>query len=179
MIWTEIFGWLPEENVELLRRLIVDNDVQSVIEVGAFVGKSTAFFASLVDEVISIEPFDGPERSPYLKKAMRQWPRLTQRQVYDNHLRDFDNITTFETTSLNAAITLPNLTADLIYLDGSHELVDVKADLELWAPRANKVICGDDYSSWWPGVVEAVDTSGLAVNTDQRLWYSVVEGAAR
>lgn len=163
--YTEIFGWLPQESVELLIRLIEEHGVRSVIEVGAFLGKSGAFFAGMGLEVTSVEPFARSE--PYIDKTLRN-RNEDQRQSFLENTRGH-GIRLLEMTSQQAA--LEDIEADLIYLDGSHEYGDVKADIEAWYPKATKILCGDDYSPWWPGVVRAVDESPLAIVAEERLWY--------
>ena len=42
------------------------------------------------------------------------------------------------------------VTPDLVYVDASHEEVDVYADILAWVPKLawQGVICGDDWASW-------------------------------
>lgn len=49
--------------------------------------------------------------------------------------------------------------ADVVYIDASHDLDDVSADLRnYWRLlRAGGLMFGDDYHPSWPGVVESVD----------------------
>ena len=166
--YTEIFGWLPQANVELLTRLIEDHEVRSVIEVGAFIGKSGAFFAGLGCKVTSVEPFARSE--PYIDATLRK-RNEDQRQAFFENTAGWD-IDLLEMTSLEAAEQ--DIEADLVYLDGSHEYEDVRADIEAWYPKAKKILCGDDYSPWWPGVRQAVDEAGdLGIVAGQRLWYAI------
>jgi predicted O-methyltransferase YrrM len=55
--------------------------------------------------------------------------------------------------------SLPTLQADVIHIDAAHEYDDVKEDIRLWWPlvRPCGVLLGDDYTHYWPGVVQAVD----------------------
>jgi hypothetical protein len=46
---------------------------------------------------------------------------------------------------------------DMVFIDAGHTYEEVKSDIEVWQPVANKVICGHDYCDAWPGVVKAVD----------------------
>lgn len=164
--WEEVFGWLPDENAELLDSLIAKHQIETVIEIGAFVGKSAVFFASRVKEVWSVEPF--LEREMYVAKNARRFAK-GQRAAFMEHTEGYPNIHLLEMTSEQAA--QKPIRADLIYLDGSHEYEDVRDDIARWYPKAKKVLCGDDYSAWWPGVRKAVDESSLPINAEQRLWF--------
>lgn len=164
-------GWFPKENQATLEALIKEHNVQTVIEIGAFVGLSTVFFAQRVRNVTTVDPFDAITRVNYLNGQMK---RIAQDQ-FDHFMRNttgYSNITSLVATSQEAAAgPLKDKTADLIYIDGSHEYADVKLDIELWYLRANKILCGDDYSPHWPGVRQAVDELDGDVNRNQRLWY--------
>lgn len=164
--WQDVFGWLPPENADLLDHLIAKHEVETVIEVGAFVGKSAVFFAARVEEVWSVEPFF--QREAYVAKNARRFTQ-GQRAEFERNTAEWPNVHLLEMTSEQAAER--NISADLVYLDGSHEFADVRDDIARWYPKANKILCGDDYSSWWPGVRQAVDESPLPINAEQRLWF--------
>lgn len=70
--------------------------------------------------------------------------------------------------------TIPKV--DFIYIDGSHEYENVKADLQRYYPLANKLIAGHDYY-WKPGVKKAVDefckTNNLKLHTQKPDWWIV------
>jgi hypothetical protein len=46
-----------------------------------------------------------------------------------------------------------------VYIDASHEYEYVKQDILNWLPKVKLggIICGDDYTRGWPGVVLAVN----------------------
>jgi Methyltransferase domain len=77
------------------------------------------------------------------------------------HLGLQDIIVPFPQSSINAARWLrsKNVTAELIYLDASHEEDDVRLDLAAYYPlvASGGVLFGDDYGTAWPGVANAVD----------------------
>lgn len=164
-------GWFPPTNKETLARLIAQFHVESVIEIGSFVGLSTVWFAERVKSVITIDPFDAITREKYLKGEAKEAAEH-QFENFKKNTEAFDNITVIQTTSEEAARML-NAKADLVYVDGSHLYDEVKKDILLWYPRAIKIFCGDDYSPWWPGVRRAVDEAPFEVNKNQRLWYAV------
>jgi hypothetical protein len=46
-----------------------------------------------------------------------------------------------------------------VYIDASHDYESVKEDIIAWLPKVKKggIICGDDYTPGWPGVMRAVN----------------------
>ena len=66
--------------------------------------------------------------------------------------------------------------SQLVYVDGSHDELDVYADLTAYWPLIpiGGVICGDDWSSDWAGVITAVTRftrqNGLRLQTLERSW---------
>ena len=48
---------------------------------------------------------------------------------------------------------------DVIYIDASHEYEQVLQDIKAWfgTLRVGGVMIGDDYTNFWPGVVQSVD----------------------
>jgi len=64
-------------------------------------------------------------------------------------------------SSLDAAKEFPDGFFDLVFIDGNHTQVAVKADLLAWWPkvRPEGLFCGDDYL--WPGLKKCSMTSRL------------------
>jgi hypothetical protein len=61
-------------------------------------------------------------------------------------------------TSEDASKMYPDGYFDLIYIDAVHTYACVKQDIHLWLPKvkAGGILCGDDYTSNFPGVIRAV-----------------------
>lgn len=157
-------GWFPEENEQELSRLILEHGIRSVIDVGAFVGKSTVFFAQRVARVFSVDTFQGTDEH-YLSTV----PQLVanMRREFDRNTAAYHNVQVFAADSLEAAKFSPIV--DLVYIDASHKYNDVVLDIEAWAPLAGKVLCGDDYH--WPEVRAAVDRHVPGVQSTGRFWW--------
>lgn len=72
-----------------------------------------------------------------------------------------DIVTPFAQSSTNAMRFLwrKGIRFDLIYIDASHEYLDVKSDLQYAWPllRPGGRMVGDDYCAHWGGVINAVD----------------------
>ena len=60
--------------------------------------------------------------------------------------------------SADAAVDFNASSLDFVYVDASHDRDAVLADLRLWwgKVKAGGVLCGDDFTPSYPGVIEAV-----------------------
>ena len=169
----DLYGWFPKENRDTLRKLIKENNIKTVLEIGCFLGKSTKFFVEQGCRVISIDTFEG---SPDLNRCEEVIKRLpTLREQFDFNMEALgirDKVETIQATSEGAACSpVVFYKADLIFIDGSHEYDDVKLDIELWKDRADVILCGDDYTNAHPGVKKAVDELLPEANTKNRVWF--------
>lgn len=165
-------GWFPEENYRVLDELIKKYNIKTVIEIGSFVGKSTVFFAERCDKVIAIEPFNALDNCDYLDDDMKTLAK-NQRAEFDKNTARFNNIVVLPSSSKKAIDEFEELEADMVFIDGAHDYDNVKLDIGMWFNRAKIVICGDDYSEWWPDVRKAVDEMLLEANKDNRVWYFI------
>jgi hypothetical protein len=166
MRYQDIPGWFPDESAVTLARLMEKHSVNDVVEVGAFLGRSTVFFAERCALVAVIDPF-----------KMSEWVEGQNNGLTDGLPDDFsqnfrDNI---RACGVEDKVTvnpiLPVLYTDLVYIDGAHDYASVKKDIETWMPHARKIICGDDYDDNWPGVKQAVDEAFPEVKLEGRIWY--------
>ena len=88
------------------------------------------------------------------------------------HKNVTDQVVPFPVPSLLAAdfFKRNKIKAEIIHIDASHEYQDVKADLNAWEKNVKPggIIFGDDYNSYWKGVVKAVDEF-VAADTKRNL----------
>jgi predicted O-methyltransferase YrrM len=70
-----------------------------------------------------------------------------------------ENIKIIKNDSLSESKNYDDEYFDIVYIDASHEYHPVKNDILSWLPKVKKggIICGDDYTAGWPGVVQAVN----------------------
>jgi len=172
----DLYGWFPEENEETLKKLIKENDVKTVIEIGCFLGKSTKFFVEQGCVVISIDTFEGSKDINASAEVQKRLPTLYEQFVFNmKELGIEKRIAVLRGTSEEVFTSLSDpQKVDLVFIDGSHEYEDVKKDIEMWSTRAQKVICGDDYTDVHPGVKKAVDELLPEANKNQRVWYKTI-----
>jgi len=170
----DLYGWMPQENRQVLKKLIKQNDIKTVIEIGCFLGKSTHFFAKRGCHVLSIDTFEGAKDLNRCKEVIPRLPNLFEQFKFNMQALGLtDRVSWFKGTSADAHKIFKH-SADLVYIDGSHEYEDVINDINLWMPRATKIICGDDYSGNHPGVTQAVDELIPNANTKNRVWFKKI-----
>jgi tetratricopeptide (TPR) repeat protein len=158
------------------------------VEVGAFMGRSTAYLASKIkDKPIKLFVVDtwkgsgGADRqgdsqySPVLKKNAGDIFDL----FYSNMQRCgvLQVLIPLRMESIKAANLFADNSISFCMLDAAHDYDSLKADIHAWFPkvRSGGVIAGDDYESNWPGVDKAVNEffagkEGLT-KLAQRVWF--------
>lgn len=175
-------GWFPDVNRNHLIYLIRTYDVQVVLEVGAFLGKSTVFFAERCRLVYSVDFWD-------LGCLTSAGEKCEGRKLgLPNHFRTIweDNVTqarnergygkafggTFPVDPKKPVSDIfPTEGPDLVYIDGSHTYDDVLHDIKIYGSISKKIVCGDDYQIAH-GVTKAVeDIYGSRLRAAPPFWW--------
>lgn len=139
-----------------ITRLIEKHHVTSVIEVGSFMGCSALMFAQheSVDTVICVDPgrIDLAKQIPDDYGTMIDfWPNgwgvpKIYMGIFVDNLREagvWYKIVPIRGASVEVVDMLPEV--DLVYIDGDHTYVGCSDDINLYLPKAKKVMCGDDF----------------------------------
>jgi predicted O-methyltransferase YrrM len=157
------------------------------VEVGAWVGRSTAYLASLIAPGVKLwvvdtwqGSFGQDPRSEEHYKALLEKHNGDVFRVFLDNMEKWGflyRITPLRMLSILAARLFPNSSIDFCYIDAGHDYVSVKEDLHAWYPkvRSGGVISGDDYGVDWPGVDQAVNEFFAPIanvkTLGQRSWY--------
>jgi len=115
-----------------------------MVEVGSYSGESAVIFAKYVKTLLCIDPWiDGD---------------AVYRLFVDRTAR-VDNIQHKRAYSVEAALSVPDGSLDVVYIDAAHDYDNVKADILAWRQKlkAGGVLAGHDYGPHAPGVIKAVD----------------------
>lgn len=163
-----------------MESLIRKYNVKTVIEVGSWLGLSTIHIARTIPEDGVVYAVDH-----WLGSVEHQSPDFNSSNLYRQFLSNVihqnltDKIIPLRLPSIEASHTL-KVTPDLIYIDASHDFVNVFVDLALWYPLVKErgILCGDDYylnsEANFP-VKRAVDLfaqeNNLVVHNDGWFWY--------
>jgi len=134
------------------------------VEVGSWKGKSAAYMAvelANVNKDIKFFCVDTWQGSAEHADSHRQeLPQLYD--IFLNNMKPLEKYyTPMKISSLEAAGKFADASLDFVFIDASHEYQDVLNDIAAWWPKVKPggILAGDDFSSSWPGVVQAVKES--------------------
>jgi len=161
-------------NATQLTDIIKQERPKIVVELGSWLGTSTAFFAQNIDaegKVYAIDIWDEtPECTDVLRQSMNKeelkyfYATLYQ-QFLSNmiHLKLEDKVIPFRSKTVIAA-SLLDVQPDLVYVDACHNEEDVYSDIMVWYQKLKPggTMCGDDWS--WDGVRRGVERAAARLN---------------
>jgi SAM-dependent methyltransferase len=168
MRFDDIPGWFdfPEVYSHYVQQV---PDAGTIVEIGCWLGRSTAFLADLVREAdrgIQLwavdHGFGNADKSTDVCNPVLQVNQGNVAGRLVTNLRDcgvLDWVYPLITTSVRAARTFVDGSLDFVFLDGNHTYESVTEDLSVWWPKIKPggFLGGHDYDSHWPDVVRAVD----------------------
>ncbi len=177
----ELPGWFAPENRLMLDQLIRNHECTSGIEIGCFLGLSTVWFCYHLHRLQCIDTWYEDAIEPNQNNLVQTLRRMgTPKDFYHVWC---DNIFEAQVGRKITAIRGRSdeihplvVDADLVYIDGDHSYAGCKRDIELYLPKARKVICGDDYVKRPEfGVIEAVKEMLPGHQRYGPFWYFVKE----
>ncbi len=137
-----------------------------LVEVGSFAGESTRVFLEAGRHVHAIDPWDNASRDRLHEGAPdfnpnHRWhfDMSEAERRFDELLVLFpDRLTKRKGYDLQFADSYADGSLDAVYLDAVHTYEDTLAAIRRWQPKVRRggLLCGHDYVSWFPGVVEAI-----------------------
>ena len=156
-------GWFGDDNKRKLEELIAKYNVKSVIEIGSFLGYSTAWFARRVERVTCIDTFEEPATVADNNNLVGVLPKIgVPNDFYSHFIRNMEAEGVIDRINIvrgrSDLVHWQVLEADLVYIDGDHSYQGQKGDIIAYLPKARKVICGDDYTPQdFPGLIQATN----------------------
>jgi hypothetical protein len=163
--YTHIPGWFNFETV--YDRAVRDAPDPAVfVEVGAWLGKSSAYLASAVRSsgkqirLVMVDTWVGSELEP----AHQQFINSLGGDAFATFQSNMERASVWELieplrkSSVEAAAGFENESVNFVFLDGGHDYWSVTADIRAWWPkvRSGGWLGGHDYGTW-VGVTRAVD----------------------
>jgi predicted O-methyltransferase YrrM len=151
---------------------------QRVVEIGAYMGRSTSYIASALRpgvEFYSIDIWlpDLPAESA---------PPITNKETFDvfqmNIVRWNDKIQVLRGYSAEIGSVWDKGAIDLCFIDADHSYEGVKKDIVTWLSHMRKGgrMCFHDYAQPTSGVRSAVDHNFIPLATDLQLIGSILSG---
>jgi hypothetical protein len=179
--YQKVDGWFNMEK-QYLELLSHCPDGGTLVELGAWKGKSTCFIATEIIKqkrnlkFYTIDTFEGTselsdiaETSVYNKQ---------DKNILDQFIKNTtpvkDNLNYIISKSHEAAKEFDNFSVDSIFIDAGHSYESVKKDIECWYPKMkkNSIISGHDYTEGWPGVMKAVNEFfGKPDKVENSCWF--------
>lgn len=160
----DIEGWMTQKELGVLYSLA--RNAGGVIEIGSWKGRSTkAILDGCKGTVTAIDHFQGSPGEGTAHDEAKGGDIYSQ---FMKNVGHFINLKVIKMASLDAA-RQNGLSADVVFIDGSHQYEDVVEDIKAWLPHAKKIICGHDYTTW-PGVKKAVDETLGPVEVRESIW---------
>ena len=149
----------------------VAKDMNSIVEIGSYMGRSTVALLSGISStntLYAVDPFDTSPTGIYA--ALQDSNYATVYSTFLENTKDFKNLKVIRDTSRNAAMKLQNEIFDMIFIDGEHSYNAVLEDINLWLPKTKKILCGHDYNKHYDSVVKAVDKILSGVEVYESIW---------
>lgn len=160
-----IEGWISDIEGYVLYRLARDGEGDgAIVEIGSWMGKSTAWLAagSLArrrEPVFAVDTFEGsPEHQgmSVLREEGTTYHRFCENLERAGVLT---HVEAWTASSLEAAADWDQRPIRLLFIDGEHSYEAVKADLEAWLPHVapGGYVVFDDVIDAFPGVQRLFD----------------------
>lgn len=164
--------WIKEETLNKIESLVesVSNIDGAIIEFGVWEGRSFVKIASAAKdrECIAVDHWEGNNEEVTIKA-------LKERDVYSIFL---DNIKDLKNVSIQKMSTKDFMSSwdgkiAFIHIDADHTYDSLKKEIEWVMPRLSDggVICGDDYSKNWQGIIDAVDELLPNAEVFNYMWF--------
>lgn len=162
----KIDGWMWFCELQFLYEKAKKFD--TIAEVGSWKGRSThALLSGCKGKVTAVDHFLGSKGEEAAHSEAKGDVVFEQ---FDENTKQFFNLSVRRKDSLTAAKDFPDNSFDMIFIDGSHQYEEVKADIQAWKNKAKILLCGHDYTNW-PDVKKAVDEELGNVMTCGSIWY--------
>ena len=171
MGFTEL--WIPNETLNRLRELVasVQNIPGGIMEIGVWEGRSFVQIAEAAHprKAHAVDHFMGSSTDGAITGEVAQ-----QRDIYQSFIGNtahLDNVVVHRMDS-DAFMEMWNEPVAFAHIDAHHSYESVKRQIEWILPKLSPgaVLCGDDYSQRWPGVVQAVDELLPGASVEQFMW---------
>lgn len=174
-------GWF--QNQTILLKLLNEYNPKIIVELGSWLGASTAFIAKNTSDAsqiyaidVWVETAECAKSTGLPRNELNIFFSRFYQQFLSNviHLSLANKIIPVRMHTLEAARSL-NVNPDLIYVDASHETEDVYNDIKAWYAKLapNGIMCGDDWG--WPtvreGVIKIAKELNQNINFQWNIWW--------
>lgn len=168
--WLKVTGFFDLEEAMAVQALVKTLPPGAqVAELGTFQGRSAVAMAGVLPEggvLHCVDHFEGALLQPGQTKPPAPQVVKANLAALKANLERFGvagRVKVYVGRTVQAAGRFADASLDLLLVDAGHDYASVRADLAAWIPKLRPggwLVC-DDYEEKWPGVVRAVDETGL------------------
>ena len=169
--WCRIRGFFSIEEAAAIQALVKSlASGARVVELGTFQGKSSVAIATALPPggmLFCVDTFQNTILAPGESRPPMPEVVRTNVQALKANLTRFrctDRVKALVSTTHDAASRFAPESLALIFVDAGHDYENVRQDLADWYPKLapGGVLVCDDYVPEWPGVMRAIDETGLS-----------------
>lgn len=151
-----------ERRAELTWLAVQAKNRKSIVEIGSYKGCTARAMAdNTVGHVHCIDTFKGNTSEKIMMGVLNSHPEGWLLDTFKANTSDLRNLTIHQMSSTEAAQKLKDVKFDMIFIDASHDYVDIKADILAWRPLLTPggLFCGHDrqWDGYDGGVMKAID----------------------
>jgi predicted O-methyltransferase YrrM len=184
-LYEMIPGWFDFDDV--YREFVDRMESGTIVEVGSWLGRSVVYLAEYVLEqqkdirIYSVDTWQGSNEEAH-RKYLEEIGGADA--LYEQFLKNIsplpiDSIIPIRRASVEAAKLFADDSLDVVYIDASHNYIDVANDIDAWISKVKSggIIAGHDYSpNIWNGVVCTVNaTFGENIRVSRNSWIHEVK----
>lgn len=144
------------------------NNYRKGAELGVSTGRFTMFLCGAMHdmEMTCVDLWnEQPNNTGEGAETFVGWDHDGHYQTFKQVCADYfdGRVTIHRMDTVAAAGLVEDGSLDFIFIDADHTYEGCKRDIEAWTPkvRTGGMICGHDYNPKWPGVIRAVNESGM------------------
>lgn len=152
------------------------------VEIGCWLGKSTCYLGETIKEskkpitVYAVDTWAGSNEQAHQEyiQSIGGPEVLYQKFLHNLKCADIENIVKpLRKTSKKASLKFEDDSLEMVFIDASHDYLDVREDIDLWLPKVKKggIIGGDDIE--WDDVRKAVKEMIPNYTTRGSSWITV------
>ncbi|HEY7823857.1 MAG TPA: class I SAM-dependent methyltransferase [Acidimicrobiia bacterium] len=164
-------AWIPGETLERMTGLVRDRSHLdgAIIEFGSWEGRSTIAIALGTEEpVLAVDHWRGNPGDEHTE------PYAAAEDIYARFLRntqDYPNIIPVR-RPIEEFMSGYSEPIKFLHIDADHNYGPVRDQIEWARPLmvGGGIMCGDDYASTWPGVVQAVNECLPSHHVERVMW---------
>lgn len=142
-----------------------------IVEVGAFKGRSSRAIAdNTLGKLTCVDPWNGLIEFKGPKKEINGY--VPEFKEFLKNLED--HILTGKVNYFREKFQkFRPLFCDMVFIDAIHEYDSVIEDIQhaIYIMDGKGLLCGHDYASYWPGVIQAVDEMFPNRKVKDTIWY--------